>query len=492
MSRFGAALTTGYAHLAIATAIQVILIPFLLTRVGREVTGIYLLLTSIGQFAAIGIGWLAGAGVRVIGESEASLVKFGYREVHQAVFLGFVLYGALFLLGALLASAGIGTLWLGGLPPDLLAQIRLAVIFLGFYILLNYAHQADLALLVARLEQARANLYRTAAPALFVILSVPLMLTRPRIDMLFLAQLVSTAVCLVAARVSLYRRGLLARQWHLPDVELVRALAFRVGGPYFLFGVAQFVLQLGDTLLIGMVLGPTAVASYTVLAKAPDLIALLAGRISETLTPYFVKMDTARERQAELGGFYLDTAKLQHIIAILAGVGFATLGPWVLKLWVGDQNRPQSWLAYAIAGVYIFFQIVNRHDVVLHFACARVARVIPVQFTEAAAKLILTLLLFQRYDFLAPLIAYVIVQVAGVSLWYRTLALHIVRTSWRAWVVHVGRVAGCLVVVVALWVPALPMSMTWQFSQAIVFALVLAAIFAATARRGIMTLRALG
>ena len=491
MSRFVAALTTGYAHLALATAIQVTLIPFLLTQVGAEVTGVYILLTSIGQFAAVGIGWLAGAGVRVIGEAEAEQVDFGYQEVHQAVFLGFAVYGLLFLAGAVIASACVGTLWLRGLPPDFLSQTRLAVVYLGLYVLFNYAHQADLALLTARLEQARANLYRGAAPALFAAIALPLMIFWPRIDLLFLAQFLSAAVCLVAARTSLYKRGLLAFKWRLPRAELVRTLAVRVGGPYFLFGTAQFVLQLGDALLIGIVLGPAAVAAYTVLAKAPDLIAILAGRISETLSPYFVRMDTAPERRPELAELYLTTAKLQHVIAILAGVTFATVGPWVLELWVGDRNRPQTWWAFAAAGTSIFFQIVNRHDVILHFACARVGRVIPVQFTEVTAKVVLTLLLFSRFGYVAPIIAYVCAQVLGISLWYRTLGIHTARTTWHAWLLRVGRVAGCLGVAAILWAAALPSVMSWQLPQVLVFTLLVAVIFVLTARRGIMALRTL-
>ncbi len=492
LPRFLAGLTAGYLHLALAAAVQVVLIPFLLSRTGSETTGVYLLLVSVAQFVAVGIGWLSGAGVRVIGESQLERGGERVRELHHAVFVGFAAYGAAVFVGCLCAAAFIGPYWLSGVAPAIQHQTRLAIVYVGAFVCINFAHQADLALLAAQFEQARANLYRVAQLVIYVLLAVPMMLLSARIDLLFLAQALAASVCFVLARLWLRSSGLLGPTQHtVPSWQFLRDLFVRVGRSYFLFGVAQFTLQLGDTLLTGAVLGPRAVAAYTVLAKVPDLLVIVCARISETLVPYLVRLDASTERRASLVSLFLSTSRLQHTVGAIAGFAYAVAGPAVLDLWVGPENRPSGWLPYAVAGMSIFLQVINKHDAILHFACARVQRLLPIQFVEALGKMGLTLLLFGRYGFVAPLIAYVIMQALGVTWWYRSSALGIVHVPWRQWFARVGAFAAALCAVAAVAVAAIRPFEKRELPQIALFGAALAVAAAVLVAPEIKRLRAL-
>ena len=431
--RFLAGLGAGYLHLIAGALVQIILIPFLIRTVGADETGIYLLLMTISQFAAIGVGWLAAAGVRLIGEMQAKDAA-SYPVVHHAVFAGFVGYGLFILVGCVIAASLIGSVWLEDATGASQQQLRNGVVLLGVYVAINYAHQADLAAFVGLLEQGRANLYRLAGTCMFALGAVPVMLIEPRIDLLMLMQAFSAAVCFAWARYELVRRDFVEpRWWRLPKKATMHSLFVRTGVAYLLFGIAQLLLQLGDTLLIGSLLGPAAVAAFAVLVKVPELVGIALSRVSDTLSPYFIKLDASAGNGERLKALFISTSAIQHTLALCAGAFYVVAGPWILEIWVGQENRPPDLLPYVLAAAFIFFQVVNHHDIVLHFACARVARLLPVRFVEVAAKVGLTLALFEEWSFIAPLLAYFIVQVFGVTWWYRVFGVRLARATGTDW-----------------------------------------------------------
>jgi O-antigen/teichoic acid export membrane protein len=470
-------LASNYLNQLTSVVINLILIPYLLRRVGSQLTGVYLVLMTVANFVAVGIGWLATAGVRSIATLSPTTDRESICRVHRLIVLAFAAYSMVIVIVMIGAGSLVGSWWLVGASLETIAQARYATLILGAYIWISYVHNADLALLAGLLRQGEANLYRSAAQILFGLTAVVLLICMPRIDLLLLAQLLATIVVAAGVRIGLRRRRIISPwEWALPDGIVARQVLLTTGGSYFLFGVAQFVLLYSDVFLIGAVLGTEAVTAYVVVWKMAEFGGLLLSRISETLSPYLSRIE-ARGSIADLRIVFLATSRLQLALAVGAGLGYAMIGPSLVALWVGPANRPSIWWLYPLCGAALIFQVVNRHDVILHFAMGRVGKLIVPHIVEVTAKIGLTVVLLPQFGIGAPLIAYVAVQLLGLTWWYRGAALKLARITWRQWwseVASTGSLELGLVVACALAIG--PEAMSWSWKMTIVSGVLLTAL----------------
>lgn len=439
-------LLANYVSLIIGLLITLILVPFLLKKVGAELTGVYFILMTVSNFVAVGIGWLAGTGVKLIAAADATEGGLTAQEVHWVVFLGFAAYATIVLILTFIASLGAGNWWLVSASQSSVRQGQVACILLGVFIWVSYIHNADLSLFTATLRQGQANMYRALSQLIFGLVALAFMTWKPRIDLLMLAQVIGVFVVAVIARLHLRSVGLLGRfRWRKPDSELVRQMFITVGGPFFIFGIAQFVLLYADTFVIGTVMGAASVAHYIVVWKIAEFTGLLLGRISETLSPYLTRVE-AKGDFSELREIFLTTSRLQHWLGLTAGFGYAIFAPYVIMVWVGAEQRPEQWWLYPLSGAALALQVVNRHDVILHFALGRVGRLLKLHIIEVILKLVLTLLLFPLLWIGAPIAAFVIIQVLGVTWWYRRAGLRLVCADWSNWRGQVGCPAAIMLI----------------------------------------------
>ena len=462
-------LASNYLNQCISVLVNLMLLPYLLHRLGPQLTGVYLVLMTVANFVAVGIGWLAEAGVRSIATLNPKSERESIARVHRVVILGFAVYSTVILILMIGASALAGSWWLRGSDLETIEQARHASLLLGAYVWVSYVHNADLALLTGLLRQGEANLYRGAAQILFGCTAVAFLIYNPRIDLILLAQVIATVIVAVTTRASLRLRGIINPwKWSLPNRALVRQVLVTTGGSYFLFGLAQFVLIYADVFLIGAVLGPEAVTAYVVVWKMAEFAGVLLSRISETLSPYLSRIE-AHGSEPELRAVFLTTSRLQHSLAIAAGFGYALIGPSLVALWVGAANRPPTWWLYALGGAALMFQVINRHDVILHFAMARVGRLVLPHVLEVATKIGLSFVLFPRLGIGAPLAAFVMVEALGMTWWYRHAALQLAKIPWPQWWREVGSTISLeLGLGVAAVLAVGPWAITWSFGETIV------------------------
>jgi len=432
-------LLTNYLGLVLTIAIQVFLMPFLLVHLGRELTGLYYLFMTISNFAAVGVGWLTGSGVYLLASADCANGAADSGEIHWVVFLGYTVYAGVVMVVIWGWGVSAGRWWLAGSAPALVEEGRNACFFLGLYIWVHYIHQADIALFTALLEQGWGYFYRVVSQSVFVLMVFLIVVGHPRLDLLMLANLIGILIVAVWARIHLRLSGRLGPwRWRKPPWDLVRQMFYQKGRDYFIFGLAQFGLIYGDILLVGWVLGPAGVSTYLIVWKIPEVMGLMLGRISEILSPYLTRL-AARSGTPSVARIFLCTSRMQHVLAVIAGAAYAVFGADMAAMWVGEGFRPATAWYYWVAGLLLIFQVVNRHDVFLHYAVARLGRIVIVQFAELGLKVLLTLLLFRRFGVVAPLIAGLAIQGAAVTWVYRFAALAETRVGMKEWFYHVGR-----------------------------------------------------
>ena len=242
--------------------------------------------------------------------------------------------------------------------------------------------------------------------------------------------LVGVLVCLIGGTLAgqigcliYWRRIGVKLSWIRPVAEawpFVTRVMGRRGASYFLYGVIFLALQ-ADVLIVGLLGGAQLAAKFVLVWKVAEVLILVLWRIPEHLYVELVHMDSRGEHK-RIERVYREGIWWMRGAAFAVGVGYAVLGPWIVRLWVGAGYAPDDPIAYVLAGAAIFWMGSARLPAVFAHALLKLRGLVTVSGIEVIGKLTLTLVLFPKFGYLAPLIAISAVHIAGIAYAYTTLA----------------------------------------------------------------------
>ena len=96
------------------------------------------------------------------------------------------------------------------------------------------------------------------------------------------------------------------------------------------------------------------------------------------------------------------------------------LGEYLVKFWVGNNAPKEEWMYY-IAGVALFFYSISRWPISFAFAQVKLKQLIKVSFIELCFKFIFTLILFEYFSYLSPLIGMILIHITYVAKGYQSI-----------------------------------------------------------------------
>lgn len=421
------ALVGNYAALAIALVAQVVLLPLLLSRVGPAVAGTFVLLWSAVNFAAIGIGWLSSGGVVLMTRAAAAADDALLVSIYRRFALIMAAYGVLVWLALTAWSVGVGSLWLRTLTHEDVIDVRWATQGAGLYVVTMYAHQADLALLTARLEQWRAALFRVCLQMAMFAGALTGISTGAGVAGMFGGYAAAAVITTLAAHLSVRSRGfpigdLAGSRGRGPLRDLL--------GTFAGYSVVSVLGQYADVAIIGAFGGPAVTIVYAFLQRLPDAAALLVGRGSESLGPYFTTLAARGDREG-LAALFLTSGRVAWRAGVVAGVGFAVFGHDLVSWWSrGKLALPSDWY-FVGAGFVIMATVVNRHAALLAYYAGSTGDATRLAAAELVARVLLVLLCFSRMREQAPIIAALIAQFGFLLIAYRRLESRVLGVSVR-------------------------------------------------------------
>lgn len=196
------------------------------------------------------------------------------------------------------------------------------------------------------------------------------------------------------------------------------------GGKYLAYALIGISLQ-SDMLLVGSWGGPIMAAQYALVWKIAEMLIQVLSRVTLHLQPEFVAMDVAGERD-RLARIYREVWFWLAVGSGMAAVGYGLLGPWAVRLWVGNAKAPADISLYLLAGAAIFWISLSRLPAILAQSMATMRGLLWVSSCELAAKLAMILLLFPHYGLAAPLLAITLVHGLGGAVAYWLLGRKLV------------------------------------------------------------------
>jgi len=154
--------------------------------------------------------------------------------------------------------------------------------------------------------------------------------------------------------------------------------------------------------------------------KIADVAIQFLWRIPESMIPYLVKMDVEADAEG-IKQYRRDIDRVMMVAGLIAGVGFALAGQWVVGLWVGPENVPDEPWAFALAGAAIFWLTIYRTSAIVAFALVKLKRLNLVLALELCVKVAAVLVLFDQFGYMAPIVAISLFHGLGGSLLYRRI-----------------------------------------------------------------------
>ena len=398
------------AYLAMGTSMvaQVVIVPIYLATLGTEGFGALNLVLALISYAAVGVGWVSGGLLRLLGEAFGTKDDADFARTVGAgkvVFVGYAIVVALVGVGVSL------NLHRSNLPFA-------AVVGAGLFLIASYETAVERLALTAAGRQVGTNLLQFAQVFVYATSVVFVLWAGGGLPGVFACHLASVITTRLLVP--------LAWQGKRPATDatlfgslrpLFRRLTGRMAAGYFVAGVLV-ASTLSDVLVVGWLGGAEAAARFVLVWKIAEVGVQILWRIPETLTTILVRLDAVGDREA-IGRRYRRVRSLMLAMAIPGGVAYAALGPWITRLWLGLDQAPQERLGFALAGAGIVWIGLARLPSVLSFALARFRLWNRVALVEMIARVGLTVVLYPQFGYLSPLIALNAVHVCGIAVAYQ-------------------------------------------------------------------------
>ncbi len=190
--------------------------------------------------------------------------------------------------------------------------------------------------------------------------------------------------------------------WGKPSIEKFRQL-FRFGKDMFLVNVGIQVLEASQLIIVTRTMGLTAAAIWSVSTKLFSLVYQLITKIEGTAIVFFAEMMVRGESQ-RLSARFRQIYQLTAGVAVLALVGVVAINQPFISIWA---NSSLAWSVQlsGLMAVLVFLNVLTRcgADLIIH--SKEIAAFRYVYFAEAAAFVLLSLLLTRVFGFYGILIA---------------------------------------------------------------------------------------
>lgn len=141
-----------------------------------------------------------------------------------------------------------------------------------------------------------------------------------------------------------------------------------VGGfaaPIFVSMIAELIFWKSDQLVLGVLVGASAVAVYSIGLTFNKYFMSFATAISRVMTPQIVRTLDAGASPSEIGVLLVKISRLQAIALLLVLVGLTVFGEMFIVLWVGEDFRSAYYVMLAVLVPYAFELVGNARNIVL-------------------------------------------------------------------------------------------------------------------------------
>jgi O-antigen/teichoic acid export membrane protein len=370
---------------------SLLLLPFVLKRLGETSFGIWALATSITGYLLLldfGIALACTNFLSINNNNKATWAKTVSSSMILSLMLMFVL-----LLGALLVQL---MLYLGFVAashqplPDVITLLLVEVAFSIPLRLYQSILRAEVRYLEIGLFEIIRIVLRIAGVALILWLGGGLM------DIILYGSLINVLFFVLMLGSVYFHDGTTYFHWHNVDWHHLKEL-FDFSKYTGLGQIAEFFKYRTDNLLVGVLIGISAVAPYAIMIVLVDMMAQIIWRF-QSYWETIIMSHAGQNRPAAAFELMLKSLQIGISLALLATFNIWLLGDLFLTLWVGEKYAyltiPLTLFSLTMIGFAFqfatspYFNALGKQKINAHLAVI-----------EVVLKLILVVPLTYFYDF---------------------------------------------------------------------------------------------
>ena len=345
----------------ITVAYGLIITPIIVRALDTEMYGVWSFLNGLLMYSDLLYVGLGSALIKYVAEHRANKDEAGMNRLFSVVF---GIYGVIGIVccGVMIAISGLVPYWFAQpLSGEAARAASATCVLLGVQLFFVFISSAFGGLISGHDRFDLVNFVTIATVAMRFI-TTPVILQTGDDPLVRLAVLTSsiTAVQTLALAAVAYRLvphlSLRLVRWRIDELRML----YGFGIPTFFITFAARIVSFSDTTIIGIMLGASAVAIYTLPVQLMEYARTPVGGFTRVLLPGLTTL-TTRGDLAALRKAYLSATRIATFLQGWVGAIVLAIGPAFLNRWVGDPfGAPTQWVLIFLA-VAAFFQALSTH-----------------------------------------------------------------------------------------------------------------------------------
>lgn len=336
-----------YLSIGINTTLRLLYVPLLLRYLGTNEFGIYQLVAAIIAYFSIMEFGLTATITRYYTKYSAKQDSLAMENLlaHSVMLYGIVT-GVIVLFGAIIYSQ-LGPIFVNSLTGSEVSYVR--QIFLVF--LMNVILTVNTNLFTAVInahEQFAFMRLLTIGQSLFEFVAVAAVIAASPTALSLI--LVQTLMIIIAAGIRIYYctiRLKMKLKYHGFDWRIFSTVG-RFSGTIFIQSVADQIFWKTNQIILGVVSGVAAVATYAIAAQVYMSYMALSTVIPGVFLPKVTKMVAAHADTKEYSALFIRNGRLQFLVLACVLSGFILFGKEFIHVWAGRKFTEAYLIALCI------------------------------------------------------------------------------------------------------------------------------------------------
>ena len=337
---------TGYSLLQqmVNIGLAIALVPYLLWQLGTQGYGLWLILQLFNIFGLAALADLGfqGALIRHLVRRHAAGEVENFRRLLST---GLALFGVLGLVsaGLVLWFAQTAFVTLFDIPLEHRSAMRLALSVYAVNLAIAFPLLVVKSFYSGIQDVATLKLWEMSERIVSAALIVVVLFFQTSFIALVLCEL--TAIIVAAALfIALAKRR--DPEWFAPGPRLVSRRGMQgvwgMSGLVFLYNLANQLFVKGPEVLVGVLLGPSSLAFFTIATRIPRLLKTLQSAANSAVLPHASLLDAHDSGQGSRQRFALAGLRISYLLIVPVSVFVVVFSPEILMVWLGADY---TWLA---------------------------------------------------------------------------------------------------------------------------------------------------
>lgn len=333
-----------YVNLAISTIIPLFYTPIMLAILGQSEYGLYSLSNSVISYLSLLQFGMGSAVIRYIAKYRATDEKEKANQITGLFTIIYIFFAVLVLFVGCIFTLLSPVIFSDGLSEAEISKMKILIIIMSLSTAFSFISVVFSSIINAYekfIFKKTTDIILTILAPLFNLLVLFLgyeSVGIATVSLIFQIVVLPIYMWYVAKRLGIKMKFVKPEKAFL--LELFSFSIFM-----FLSSIADLLFWSTDNVLIGAMIGSTAVAVYNVGGVFTNLMRNLTSAINDVFVPKVTMMVAVDKSNTELSELMIRVGRLQYLMVSLLASGFIVFGQVFIHYWSGDVYADAYWVS---------------------------------------------------------------------------------------------------------------------------------------------------